>query len=74
MKVRIAACNLDSLVPHERMRARHGLPMKFAEHRFAHCVDETKRVYTKALHHAIAAWNAAVTHHPHQHVRRFGHQ
>ena len=37
-------------------------------------VDEPERVHAEALHHAVAARDRAVGHHPHQHVRRLGHQ
>ena len=38
------------------------------------CVDEAESVHAEALHHAVAARDRAIRHHPHQHVRRFRHQ
>ena len=66
--------DLHGLVPDQRMRAGERSPVELHETRFAVRVDEAKRVHAEALHHAVAARNGAVRHHPHQHVRGFGHQ
>ncbi|MNV24453.1 hypothetical protein D3C71_1155170 [compost metagenome] len=42
--------------------------------RFPAGVDEAEGVHAKALHHPEAARDGPVRHHPHQHVRRFGHE
>ena len=51
-----------------------GRPVELHEARFALRVDEPERVHAEALHHAVAARDRAVRHHPHQHVRGLGHQ
>ena len=56
------------------MRAELRLPVELDEHRVARVVDEPEGVDAKALHHAVAAWNRAVRHQPHEHVRGLGHQ
>jgi len=74
MEVGVGARDLHRLVPDHRMRAFHGRPVEFHEARLALCVHEAERVHAEALHHAQAARNGAIGHHPHQHVRRLGHQ
>ena len=74
VKVRIGSRNLHGLVPHQRMRAELGLPMKLHELGRAFGSDEAKGVHAKALHHAKTARDGAVGHHPHKHVRRLGRQ
>ena len=72
--VRVGAGNLHRLVPHQRMGAGLGVPVKLDEHRFARRVDQPEGVHAEALHGGVAARNGAVAHLPHQHVGRFGHQ
>ena len=50
------------------------IPVELHEARLARVVDEAEGVHAEALHHAIAARDGAVRHHPHQHVRGLGHQ
>ncbi|KAG1247507.1 hypothetical protein G6F65_020130 [Rhizopus arrhizus] len=56
------------------MRAQHGIPVELHQPRFALGVDEAERVHPEALHHAVAARDATIGHHPHQHMRGFRHQ
>ena len=74
VEVGVGAVDLDRLVPHQRVRAGDRRPVELAEHRLAGRVDEAEGVHAEALHRAVAARDRAVRHHPHQHVRRFGHQ
>ena len=74
MKVRIGAGDLDGLVPVERVRAGARIPVEFHEHAVAALIDHAEGVHAEALHHAIAARNGAIRHHPHLHVHGLGHQ
>ena len=74
MEVGVGAVDLDRLVPDHRVRAGDRLPVELAEARLARGVDEPEGVHAEALHHPVAARDRAVRHHPHQHVRRLGHQ
>ena len=74
MEVGIGAGDLHRLVPVERVRAGDRVPVELHEARLALGVDEAEGVHAEALHHAVAARNRAVGHHPHQHVRRLRHQ
>ena len=58
--------------PHQRVRAEFGCPVELDEVRITRRVDQPEGVHAKALHHAQAAWNATVRHHPHQRVRGLG--
>ena len=48
--------------------------MELDEVRFAAGVDEAEGVDAEALHRAVAAWDRAVRHRPHQHRGDLGHQ
>ncbi len=74
VEVGVGAGDLHRLVPDQRMRAGQRVPVELDEVRLALGVDEAERVHAEALHHAVAARDRAVRHHPHQHVRRLGHQ
>jgi hypothetical protein len=74
VEVRVGPRDLHGLVPVERVGARERVPVELHEARLTALVDEPECVHAESLHHAIAARDAAVGHHPHQHVRRFGHQ
>jgi hypothetical protein len=56
------------------MGAELGRPVELDEVRLALGIDQPEGVHAEALHHAQAARNAAVGHHPHQHVRGLRHQ
>ena len=70
MEVGVGAGDLHRLVPVQRVRAGDRVPVELHEARFAARVDEAEGVHAEALHHAVAARNRAVGHHPHQHVGR----
>ena len=74
MEVAVGAVDLDGLVPHDGVRARHRFPVELDEARLARRVDQAEGVHAEALHHAKAARQGAVRHDPHQHVRRLRHQ
>ena len=74
VEVGVGAGDLDRLVPHQRVRAQLGRPVELDEGRLALLIDEAEGVHAEALHHAEAARDRSVRHHPGQHVRRFGHQ
>ncbi len=68
VKVGVLAAYLLRLVAHKAVHSKHGLPMEFYKPRYALFVYKPERVYPKALHHAVAARNAALGHHPHYHM------
>ena len=74
VKIRVGAGDLDRLVPRERVRSGHRIPVKFNEARLARRVHEAERVHAESLHHAQAPGYRAVRHHPHQHVGRLRHE
>ena len=48
-----------------------GLQVELHEARFTRLVDEAEGVNAEAFHHAQAARDGAVRHHPHEHVQAF---
>ena len=60
VKVGVGSRDFDGLVPHQRMGAEFGLPVKLAKYRFIRAVDEPECVHAKAMHHAVAARDAPV--------------
>ena len=74
MEIRIGAADLDRLIPQHRCGAGGRPPVEFHECRFALGVDETERVDSEPLDHAVRARNGAIRHHPHQHVHALGHE
>ena len=73
MEVGIGAGDFDRLVPIERMSAGDRAPVKFYETRLAVSVDQSESMHAEALHHAVAAGNGSIGHHPQHHMRRFRH-
>ena len=75
VEVGVGAGDLHRLVPHQRVRAQHAASSGTCTNTDSPCVvDQAEGVHAEALHHAVAARDGAVGHHPHQHVRRLGHQ
>jgi len=64
----------SALHPENRVQTEQRLPMKFYEARFAFFVHKTERMNAKPFHHAEAARNCPIRHHPHNHVHRLRHQ
>ncbi|MNS85587.1 hypothetical protein D3C72_1194550 [compost metagenome] len=56
------------------MRAQHRIPVELHQARLPAGVDEAKGMHAKALHHPVAARNATIGHHPHQHMGGLRHQ
>ena len=74
VEVGIGAVDLDRLVPQHRLHALLRLPVELHERRLAGGVHEPERVDAEALHEPERPRDGTVGHHPHQHVRRLGHQ
>lgn len=53
VEVRILACQLESLVPHEAVNAELRSPVELDEMSLALGILKSERVYSKSLHHAV---------------------
>ena len=74
MKVRIGARDLHRFIPEPANGFPPGGPVKLHETRVARRVHEAEGVDAETLHHAVAARNRTIRHHPHEHVRGLGHE
>ena len=72
MEVGVDAIEGERFVPNKAMYTQHWFPMELDQTRLTISVDEPKRVHTEPFHHPKRAWDCAVGHGPHQHVRRLG--
>ncbi len=50
------------------MDAKQRLPVEFYKTCFSLHINETERIYAKALHHPKTPWDGSVRHQPHNHV------
>ena len=64
----ILACDLERLVPDERVHAELRKPVELDKVTFPGSVCEGESVDAEALHHAQRTWYTTVGHNPHDHV------
>ena len=74
VEIGVLAGDLLRLVPHQRLHALDGLPVKLDEARLALGVDQPKGVNPEPFHHCKAARERPIAHHPHEHMGAFGRQ
>ncbi|MNJ34547.1 hypothetical protein D3C77_292650 [compost metagenome] len=70
MEIGIFTGDFLRFIPYQRMRAKHGLPVKLHKMGLPLLVDEPEGMHPEAFHHTEAARNSAIRHRPHDHMRR----
>ena len=69
VEIGILTSELEGFVPDERMNAQRGGEVELDEVSLVAVVfSECESIDSKALHHSVGAWDAAVGHGPHEHV------
>ncbi|MNM70489.1 hypothetical protein D3C81_821180 [compost metagenome] len=72
MEIGVLAVDLDRLVPDQRMRAAHRLPVELDQRALPLGIDKAEGVHAKPFHRAETARDGAAGHGPQHHVHRLG--